>query len=290
MKFLATTGTLIVVTMVSCVATSAATNEELLRRLETLEKRNARLESENATLRDRVRRQVGKQIVSTEPLGRSHVPVPLAVAPIYKTAPMRTSPFNWTGFYVGAHAGYGWLKFLVPQGPTDLESPAPTGGFWGGQVGGNYQFASHWVIGAEFDAAFARIEDSRRGPNPTDPTELLAVTVKLNSLTTLRGRLGFEWDRTLFYAAGGGAWSEIEIAAASGGGGGQPGPVRLTSKKLNLQGWTVGGGIERALWANWTGKIEYLYFHFDPFNPGEKPGSAIPIIHAIKVGVNYLFL
>jgi hypothetical protein len=62
---------------------------------------------------------------------------------------------------------------------------------WGGQIGANYQFARHWVVGAEIDGAFARFEDSRIRPDPLFPLTLLADTVKLNSLTTVRGRLGF---------------------------------------------------------------------------------------------------
>ncbi len=31
-------------------------------------------------------------------------------------------------------------------------------------------------------------------------------------------------------------------------------------------GWTVGGGVEAALWGNWTGKLEYLYIDFGTVN------------------------
>ena len=144
------------------------------------------------------------------------------------------------------------------------------------------------MIGIEADAAFARLEASQKGANPDDGTELLAATMKLDNLMTLRGRFGFAADRNLFYLTGGFAWSEIEIAAGSGGGSaGPPGPVRSSYSNKTVSGWTFGGGVERALWDNWTGKIEYLYVRLDPIQ-SEKT-SVQTDIHTFKVGVNYLF-
>jgi outer membrane immunogenic protein len=47
--------------------------------------------------------------------------------------------YNWTGFYVGAHAGVGW-------------SDGDSGFIGGGQVGFNYQI-NQWVLGVEGDFA-----------------------------------------------------------------------------------------------------------------------------------------
>src|SRR5262245_61403864 len=63
-----------------------------------------------------------------------------ARGPVYKAAPMPL--FNWTGFYVGGHAGYGW---------SDSENLDPKGWFGGGQVGYNWQYAPNWVFGLEGD-------------------------------------------------------------------------------------------------------------------------------------------
>ena len=55
--------------------------------------------------------------------------------------------YNWTGFYVGAHVGYGWADFIDTfAGVTASVSPA--GFIYGGQVGFNYQIGS-WVFGIE---------------------------------------------------------------------------------------------------------------------------------------------
>src|SRR6187401_360239 len=64
--------------------------------------------------------------------------------PAYKGPPVVVA-YNWTGLYVGAHAGYGWSKFSG----TDLsfgdsstgKAKGPLGGF---QIGYNYQM--NWLV------------------------------------------------------------------------------------------------------------------------------------------------
>src|ERR1700730_15494151 len=73
---------------------------------------------------------------------------------------------NWTGFYIGAHVGYGWndLKWtdtdtaaFSPGSPPSIDTSGPEvlveqsadGVIAGGTIGYNYQFGRHWVIGAE---------------------------------------------------------------------------------------------------------------------------------------------
>ena len=148
------------------------------------------------------------------------------------------APFSWTGIYIGGHMGWGSLELFVP-GTTEV--PSPTGGLWGGQVGANYQFARNWVVGAEIDSSFARIADTQVLAEPGDPHTLRSDVLKLNSLTTLRGRLGFAWDRTLLYATGGWAWSEFEVTTSNSNTGGV-GPVRIVTDNVTPRGWTVGAG------------------------------------------------
>ena len=72
-------------------------------------------------------------------------------SPVYKAAPLPI--FNWTGFYAGVHAGYGW---------GDSENLSPNGWFGGGQVGYNWQFTPSWVFGLEADLSGADISDSSK--------------------------------------------------------------------------------------------------------------------------------
>ena len=201
------------------------------------------------------------------------------------------APFSWTGFYLGGHAGWGSQDIFLPPSPGQFGPPQPTGGFAGGQVGANFQFARNWVVGAEVDHSRARIEDSLIGPDPLFPATLLADTVKLDALTTLRGRLGFAWDRTMVYATGGWAWSRVEATLSTSNNFGL-GPLIVTDRRT-VDGWTVGGGVETALWSNWTSKIEYQFIHSDDFTPRTlSPGGGASVrfeVQTIRLGVNYLF-
>ena len=203
------------------------------------------------------------------------------------------TPYSWSGFYAGMHAGYGDMEILLrpPPGQSADTPPSPTGGLWGGQLGANYQFARNLVIGAEVDGAFARLEDSRIGPDPQFPQSLNGVTAKLDSLTTLRARLGYAWDRTLFYATAGGAWARFEATTASSNtsfvGGGAP---RVLTDHVSTHGWIVGGGVETALWSNWTGKVEYLFVHVDPFSVDSQSGTPTSLrfdLQTVRVGISY---
>ena len=79
--------------------------------------------------------------------------MPLA-AP-YTRAPYYASPaYNWTGFYIGAMAGYGWsgmVRATIGGLAVSASSSDLNGGFGGGMVGYNQQMGS-WVIGIEADA------------------------------------------------------------------------------------------------------------------------------------------
>jgi outer membrane immunogenic protein len=217
-------------------------------------------------------------------------------APQRNKKPVCCVPFSWTGIYVGGHTGWGSMELFVPPGTPGV--PAPTGGLWGGQVGANYQFARNWVVGAEIDSSFARIEDTKAVSEPSDPHTLLSNTGKLNSLTTLRGRLGFAWDRTLIYATGGWAWSQFEATTTNSNNGGVL-PVRIVTDHVTAPGWTVGGGVEMSLWSNWTGKIEYQLVHSDAFtfktvgthldSIGETGPPVRFELQTVRIGVNYLF-
>ena len=65
---------------------------------------------------------------SAADLPRGTYNAPAAYAPVY----------NWSGLYIGAHAGYGWA------GSGDLNG---RGGFVGAQIGYNYQLTPSFLIG-----------------------------------------------------------------------------------------------------------------------------------------------
>ena len=72
---------------------------------------------------------------------------------------------------------------------------------------------------------------------------------------SIRGRLGFAFDRALFYLAGGAAFVSNETSIPTTGISVGDGGTRL--------GWTVGGGIDYAITNNWFTGIEYRYSQFE---------------------------
>ena len=61
--------------------------------------------------------------------------------PVLKAPPLVASIYNWSGFYVGAHAGGSWAdnKFSDRVGGIDVAEFTARGYLVGGQLGYNWQ-------------------------------------------------------------------------------------------------------------------------------------------------------
>jgi outer membrane immunogenic protein len=170
-------------------------------------------------------------------------------APLYKAPPppILVAPFSWSGFYVGANAGYAW-------GKADLSSPAGSfttdtqhGYLAGITLGYNLQ-TGVWVWGVEGDVDYAWIKGNAVNTVGVGCAGGGGCDIKNTFFATARGRIGYAWDRFLPYLTGGAAFGNSKISAPSGD----------SSTKTNI-GWTVGAGLEYAFLGNWSAKAEYLY-------------------------------
>jgi outer membrane immunogenic protein len=225
------------------------------------------------------------------------LPPPMAPPPrapaVY--VPIASPVYNWTGFYIGGNVGAGWGQgsFTDPTGNTFSGDNAARF-LGGGQVGFNYQFMGGVVIGAEADF------DWRPNSNNTQTITLLpggpgagnvaSVTVNNQWLTTFTGRLGYAWDRVLVYGKGGGAWvgsSNPTIAIA--------GVTNTFGTSSSNFGWTIGAGLEYAVWGTWSVRAEYDYIGLSSETltvPGGRDvftGSGTRNIQMVNLGVNYKF-
>lgn len=220
-------------------------------------------------------------------------------AAAYK-APAAAPPpiFSWTGCYLGGHVGGGWGRSTYGDQVFGLTLPGQTftdntsGWLAGGQIGCNYQFSSSWVIGAEGSLSGSEIKGSVNDPFFFVPPAVF--TAKTDWLASVTGRLGYTWDRVLFYAKGGVAWDHNKYNVPGLAGGTTFNDVFSDSRS----GWTVGGGVEWAFWQNWSVRVEYDFYgfgtkgvtlvdstgHFPPF-----AGQIKQDIQTVTVGVNYRF-
>jgi outer membrane immunogenic protein len=286
--------------LITCNSASAQSTTDILQRLETLEnsnadlkKSNADLKKENAAFRDRlIRIESAKQIASTTPAApsaiKSTVNYPAtSAAPVYKSTSIGApAPWSWTSFYVGANGGFARARTTGPNVSFDEQ-----GGFGGIQMGLNYQFLDHWVLGFEQDVSFGDIKGS--GPI-VGGGNTGTVTFKNDALGSFRERVGYTWDHVMFYETAGVAWTQAKpnIVITS------PFTENVKDNRL-MTGLAAGIGIEVATTSNLTVKAEYLFMDFPNKNffanpalagtPLNQAGAADMHIHTFKVGVNWLF-
>ena len=162
-------------------------------------------------------------------------------------------PFDWSGFYVGGHVGYG-----RGYGGNTLFDPNPSaadssfGSFFGGmQYGYNYRLPSRLLLGIEGDISFPNYLDD--GIVTSRSTPFSSVTEKLDFVSTVRVRAGYAFDHWLFYTSGGFAWSQARLLE-------DPNLTGNEDKVLGMRtGWALGVGAELAISPGWTARLEYLY-------------------------------
>ncbi len=198
-------------------------------------------------------------------------------------APIYLPPvFTWTGFYVGANAGYAWGQIDSTTGAfqNNLGNFSDPDGFTGGaQIGYNYQIGQ-WVLGAEADFQGADLKSTS-----VNLANNLRASTEINWFGTVRGRVGYSFDRFLPYVTGGFAYGSVKNKISNG--------VFAGSNDNTQYGWTVGGGLEYAFTNNLTAKLEYLYVDLDKesFNvPGGTFTSKVETkFSVVRAGLNYKF-
>ena len=103
-------------------------------------------------------------------------------------------------------------------------------------------------------------------------------------IAILRGRMGYAFDRVLFYVTGGGAASNWSITHSYSDTFGAGTPLTTTQLTRTQYGWTAGSGIEYAVLNNWTVRAEYHYASFAAVNSTlafqNTPGHGAIFAHA----------
>jgi len=180
--------------------------------------------------------------------------------PRYNNAPqVYRNIFNWTGFYAGVHGGWGW---------GDSTGSSLDGYALGGQVGYNYQLVSGLTFGAETDITFTGIDGAAAGGIFT-----------ADYIGTLRGRLGYAFDRVLIYGTAGLAYAggDLQIGALSNG--------------QTHFGYAIGFGIEGMITSNLSARLEYIYTDFGS-RTYQTVGGPVGVgfdASQLRAGINYRF-
>jgi len=183
------------------------------------------------------------------------------MAPVAWAADVETPPaaYDWSGFYIGGHLGYGEANYSGEFGVSDPEEPDPDdlnlNGIAGGvQAGWNWQM-DNFVFGVEADVTFTDWSDKVK--NDEENTEFVEGDVNL--LATLRARAGVAVDNLLFYVTAGGAIADATYDATDQA----EAPGSDSKVDFNDIGFVAGGGAEWGLDERWTVRLEGLYYVFD---------------------------
>ena len=196
--------------------------------------------------------------------------IPRGAAPYQ--APAYVRAYNWTGFYLGLNAGGAWGRSSWDGFAVNTD---PSGFMIGVTAGYNWQGASPMVFGLEGDFDWSTVKGSVACAGTTCET-------KNTWFGTVRGRVGYAFDRIMPYVTGGLAFGNIEAK-----------PVALAGASSGNAGWTIGAGVEGAIADRWTAKVEYLYASIGDTNCNvANCGVASNVdlrLNILRGGVNYRF-
>lgn len=214
-------------------------------------------------------------------------------------APVAIAPaFSWTGCYVGLQAGATFGRVSGFDGTSGfLPAKANTRGFeGGGQAGCNYQMGQ-FVVGGEGElwgsssrgtVPLIGGEGARIQAPPRAIGFALTGKVKDNFAGALSVRGGFAIDHTLLFAKIGVGFANYKYSVTDG--------KNFATGSSDRAGLLLGVGVEQAIDAHWSVKLEYdnLQFgkHNTQFISNGRPAFIASIRdteNLVKLGLNYRF-
>jgi outer membrane immunogenic protein len=220
------------------------------------------------------------------------------------TVPVAVPMVNWSGFYVGGHAGIAWSRDLYSFNVHDVTCDfacedfrfSPTSFIGGGQIGYQSQ-VEQWVFGIE--ATWSALDLHRTKESILDPTSLRSI--KIDDIATVGARFGYAgWERVLVYARAAYATARIGVHGVEGGSGITSDTAAGVTADWNgwRSGWNLGAGIEYMPWQNLVLGIEFNFYNFafdtkqpvlfSDGRPFQISGSNADV-YAITARLSYLF-
>ena len=215
----------------------------------------------------------------------------LSTPPVYKASVAPPPAWTWTGFYLGGTFGAVSSRDTISNDPATfipwLNTPITmngTGVIGGLEAGYNWQVAQV-VFGIEGDVSWSSLRKSSIEPAPGFADTLSS---SLKTLGTVRGRLGWAFDRVLVYGTGGVAFADFKDQLAD------PFFPFTATPSSSRTGWTAGGGVEFAITDHWTAKAEYLHVGFSNKTAMDTTGIGYVFdykdaLDIGRLGINYKF-
>ncbi len=190
---------------------------------------------------------------------------------------------DWSGFYLGAFAGGATGDYRLESASGVGPSVDVDGAIIGLSAGYNIQNGS-WVYGGVFDISTGPEGITSQGTTgPFWSCNTGDCNVTINSVATLRGRVGYAMNDSLVYASAGVAWADVDggiFNSAQQGGG-------------SATGWAAGLGFEQAL--NDQTSLNFEVLHIDvgdiPFGTGIGTEDFVGngAFTTARIGVNFRF-
>lgn len=220
-------------------------------------------------------------------------------APLPGTVPVPAGPVrDWSGFYVGGHAGGGWARNEWTSIGGALSGLQATGTFPGAgdsqgllaglQAGFNAQMGQV-VAGLEASASLADIDGYAKCGTNVEAATSFSCRTTFNSMGLLAARLGWATGDLLVYGKAGAVWADVEATL-------QPtqGIISATNSGTRW-GWMAGAGAEYALGGNLSAFVEYNHMNFGTQSlaftapVGAFSATLDQQVDAIRMGLNYRF-
>ena len=132
-----------------------------------------------------------------------------------------------------------------------------------------------------FEADF----DGNMATKSVTGTGIASGTAQIPWLGTLRGRVGYAFDRYLLYVTAGGAATQLVSTV-------NVGAIGSATTSCTAGAWTAGGGLEAAVTENLSARVEYLYLDTRNINVAQVGPPFVAVTgrlqdNLVRAGVNY---
>lgn len=172
-------------------------------------------------------------------------------APVPKAPPV--AAYDWSGAYVGAHAGYAFGVSRWEQNKLALDFLSSRGFTAGLLAGYNLMLSPRLMAGLEGDVSWPDVEHRIVTPD-LGGGEIATLKLAQTSAYSLRARLGvLITPQTLLYGTGGWARTRSEYSFES------PATPFFESSTQWVSGLQAGAGVEARLGGPWRARLEYLH-------------------------------